>query len=49
VLKGDGALSMKADYLPYGGLISRGGPNVAENDYLWTGKELQHQLFETVP
>ncbi len=38
---------MKADYLPYGGLISGSGLNVAENDYLWTGKELQHQLFDT--
>ena len=38
---------MKADYLPYGGLITGGGLNVTENDYLWTGKELQHQLFET--
>ena len=47
VLKGDGTLSMKADYLPYGGLISGSGLNVAENDYLWTGKELQHQLFDT--
>ena len=47
VLKGDGTLSMKADYLPYGGLISGSGLNVTENDYLWTGKELQHQLFDT--
>ena len=47
VLKGDGTLSKKADYLPYGGLISGSGLNVAENDYLWTGKELQHQLFDT--
>ena len=47
VLKGDGTLSMNADYLPYGGLISGSGLNVAENDYLWTGKELQHQLFDT--
>ena len=47
VLKGDGTLSMNADYLPYGGLITGGGLNVAENDYLWTGKELQHQLFDT--
>ena len=47
VLKGDGTLSMKADYLPYGGLITGGGFNVTENDYLWTGKELQHQLFDT--
>ena len=28
----DGALSMKADYLPYGGLISGSGLNVTEND-----------------
>ena len=47
VLKGDRTLSMKADYLPYGGLISGSGLNVTENDYLWTGKELQHQLFDT--
>ena len=38
---------MMADYLPYGGLISGSGLNVTENDYLWTGKELQHQLFDT--
>ena len=47
VLKGDGTLSMQADYLPYGGLITGGGLNVTENDYLWTGKELQHQIFDT--
>ena len=47
MLKGDGTLSMNADYLPYGGLISGSGLNVTENDYLWTGKELQHQLFDT--
>ena len=47
VLKGDGTLSMKADYLPYGGLISGSGLNVTENDYLWIGKELQHQIFDT--
>ena len=34
VLKGDGTLSMKADYLPYGRIIGRSGPNVADNDYL---------------
>ena len=38
---------MQTDYLPYGGLITGGGLNVTENDYLWTGKELQHQLFDT--
>jgi len=40
VLKGDGALSMKADYLPYSGLITGSGLIVMENYYLWTGKEL---------
>ncbi|MBQ2543926.1 MAG: hypothetical protein II556_03130, partial [Bacteroidales bacterium] len=38
---------MQTDYLPYGGLISGSGLNVTENDYLWTGKELQHQIFDT--
>jgi hypothetical protein len=31
---------MQTDYLPYGGLITGSGLNVAENDYLWTGKEI---------
>lgn len=47
IVNDDGALSMQADYQPYGRIIYRLSPYEENNSYLWTGKEQQTPFFET--
>lgn len=43
----EGNLWAKLDYAPYGRIVWNSGADVNLNSYLWTGKELHNQLFDS--
>ena len=44
----EGNLWAKLDYAPYGRIVWNSGADVNLNSYLWTGKELHNQLFDSI-
>lgn len=44
----EGNLVAKLDYAPFGRIVWNSGVDVNNNSYLWTGKELHNQLFDSV-
>ena len=49
VIGEDASILLRADYKPYGRLLDDSFLIYGENDYLWTGKELQGRAFFDTP